>query len=86
MILYGLLFGRWPRPALLAGTVVWTLLVLGTSSGAAASPTLLLGAAALGAANALAGVAVHQGVLWAVRRLTGRVAAKVVSSGPRDGV
>jgi len=67
MIVFGLITGRWWRLALVAAAILWPALllvdgVMGVSAG-------LLVAALLGAANAAIGVAVHQALLWLVRRL-----------------
>lgn len=67
MILFGLITGRWWRLALIAAAILWPALllvdgVMGLSAG-------LLAAALLGAANAAVGVAVHQALLWLVRRV-----------------
>ena len=73
MIVFGLVLGRWPRLTLLLAALVWPVLLL--ISGVASStpwPVVVLGGAALGAINAFVGVAVHQSVLWAVRRLLAR--------------
>jgi hypothetical protein len=67
LILVGLVFGRWWRTTLIASVAGWPVLlvVLGITH----SPTSLAGAAGLAAVNAGVGVAVHQGVARAVRRL-----------------
>ena len=66
MILFGLVLGRWWKSAIAAGAVVWpAILVL---AGIIGGPDVL-GAAALGAANTAAGVAVHQAALWLVRSI-----------------
>lgn len=67
MILFGLITGRWWRFALIAAAIVWPVLllvdgVMGLSAG-------LLAASLLGAANAAVGMAVHQALLWLVRRV-----------------
>jgi len=67
MILVGLITGRWWRLALIAAAIFWPVLllvdgVMGLSAG-------LLAAALLGAVNAAVGVAVHQALLWLVRRV-----------------
>lgn len=67
MIVYGLLLGRWWRVAIISAAFVWPLMLM--LFDVPISREGLLGAAFLGAANASAGVLVHQGVLWLVRRL-----------------
>lgn len=64
MILFGLALGRWWKSAIAAGAVLWPaiLFITGVIGGAD-----VLGAAALGALNTAAGVAVHQAALWLVR-------------------
>jgi hypothetical protein len=66
MILFGLLCGRWWRFALAAAVAGWPALLLAT--GVMGAEWGLLGAAALAALNAGAGVAMHQAALWAVRQ------------------
>ena len=66
LILFGLLFGRWWRLALVIGAVGWPVLLLAT--GTAAADAELFGVAGLAFANTGVGVAVHQGVLWGARR------------------
>lgn len=74
MLLLGLALGRWWRVATVAGAVLWpTLLategVIGTAGGYA-------GAAALGAANALVGAALHQAALRLLRAVPARRSAR----------
>jgi len=66
MILFGLVFGRWWKLATAAGAVLWSAILVfaGVIGG-----TDVLGAAALGALNTAAGVAVHQAALWLVRSI-----------------
>ena len=66
MILFGLILGRWWRVALIAAAVAWPALLL--AGGTISSVAEVVRAAALGFANAAAGVLVHQSVLQAVRR------------------
>ena len=66
LILFGLVFGRWWRSALIAAAIGWPILLLATGTVAAGAD--LIGAAGLAIANAGAGVAVHQGALWSLRR------------------
>ncbi|MDP8928349.1 MAG: hypothetical protein M3O70_07175 [Actinomycetota bacterium] len=67
MILFGLVFGRWWRAALVAAAVVWpALLVL--SDAMTMERGLLIGSL-IGLINAPVGVAVHQGVAALVRRM-----------------
>lgn len=77
MILFGLVFGRWWRTALVAAAVVWpaVLLMDGVIAGAPGSKVaVVFQAAALAVANAALGVGVHQivlaGVRWLRRRFT----------------
>lgn len=67
MIAFGLLFGRWWRLALVLAAFAWPLLLV-VDDAMGIEPGLL-GAAALGLANAGAGVLAHQLVLRLVRRL-----------------
>lgn len=67
MILFGLVTGRWWRPALVAAAIVWPVLLL--VDGVIGISADLLAAALFGAANAAVGVAVHQVLLWLVRRV-----------------
>lgn len=77
LVVAGLVLGRWWRSALVAAAVVWPALLL--ADGTLAFGWGLLGAAALAVANTLVGALVHQGALWAVRRVRpqrGRAAAR----------
>jgi hypothetical protein len=65
MILFGLVFGRWWRSTLIVGTVGWPVLLL--TGDILQSAQEVAGAAALGFANTLVGVSVHQLVLRVVR-------------------
>lgn len=67
MLLFGLVFGRWWRSTLVVGTIGWPALLL--AGGILQSAGQIGGAAALGFANTLAGVLVHQLVLALVRKL-----------------
>jgi hypothetical protein len=67
MILFGLIFGRWWRSTLVVGTIGWAVLLM--SEGIVQSAQEIAEAAALGFANTLVGVAVHQGVLRLVRNI-----------------
>ncbi|MDQ4096516.1 MAG: hypothetical protein M3144_01415 [Actinomycetota bacterium] len=66
MIVFGLVFGRWWKTALVVGTLAWPALLLAASTIAAGDIPLALG---LGLANTAVGVAVHQGLLRGVRGL-----------------
>jgi hypothetical protein len=66
LILFGLVFGRWWRVALIAAAIGWPVLLL--AIGAVAAGADLTGVAGLAIANTGAGVAIHQGVRWSVRR------------------
>ena len=67
LILFGLIFGRWPRSAILIGTLAWPLLLLADNTISAGD--LLLGAAGYALINTGVGVLVHQTVLQLLRRL-----------------
>lgn len=67
MILFGLIFGRWPRSAILIGTLGWLLVLLADHTISVGA--LLLGAAGYAFINTGVGVVVHQVVLRLVRRL-----------------
>lgn len=67
MILFGVIFGRWWLITLVVAALGWPLLlvatdVVGVNAG-------LVEAAVLAVANAGVGVLVHQGLLYAYRRL-----------------
>ncbi|SDS32065.1 hypothetical protein [Microlunatus soli] len=70
MILFGAVLGRWWRLTLVAGTIGWPVLLL--LADIPMSPQGLAEAAALGLANTLAGVLVHQAVLKLVRIVRSR--------------
>lgn len=65
MILFGLVAGRWWKTSLVAGTIGWPLLLF--AQDILHAPREVLGAAALGLVNTLAGVAVHQLALRLIR-------------------
>lgn len=65
MILFGLAFGRWWKTSLIAGALGWPLLLL--VGDVLRSSGEVVGAAALGLANALVGVTIHQLLLHLVR-------------------
>lgn len=58
MLLVGLVFGRWWRVAIPAGTLAWVVLLIATGVGSGIGFTL--GAAALGGANVIVGALVYQ--------------------------
>jgi len=66
LILFGLVFGRWWRLALLAAAIGWPVLLLAIGT-ATAGPDRI-GAAGFAIANTGAGVTMHQGARWWVRR------------------
>lgn len=70
MMLFGLLLGRWWKFALIVGTSAWTVILW--SQGLLATPTEILGAAALALVNTAIGVMAHQLVLAVVRRVRGQ--------------
>lgn len=67
MLVFGLVLGRWWKVTVALGVVAWPALLL--IDGTVGFELELLGAAIAGAANTLAGAAVHQGLLWLVRHL-----------------
>jgi hypothetical protein len=67
MILFGVVFGRWPKTSLIVGTTGWPLLLLG--QGTLHSAQGAVGAAALGLVNTLIGVALHHGGLRLARAI-----------------
>ena len=67
LILFGLIFGRWPRSSILIGTIAWPLVLLADNTISAGD--LLLGAAGYALVNTGVGVLVHQTVLRLLRRL-----------------
>lgn len=69
MILFGLLFGRWPKTCLALGVLGWTLTLL--VDGTIRTPQILA-AAGVAFVNTLAGVVVHQLVLHLFRTLCTR--------------
>lgn len=68
VILWGLIFGRWWKTALIGSAIAWPA-VLAIDGVMGLEPGQLLAAALLAVANATVGAAVHQGVLWLVRRV-----------------
>jgi hypothetical protein len=70
MIVFGLVFGRWWRSALVLSAVIWDVLLV--ADGVMGFELGLLGAALLAMANAGIGVLVHQTVLQACRCLRRR--------------
>lgn len=70
MILFGLVFGRWWRAALIASAVGWPAVLVAT--GVMSVEPGLLGAAGLAVANAAVGVFVHQVVLRMSRKVVMR--------------
>jgi hypothetical protein len=70
LILFGLVFGRWPRLALLAAALGWPVLLV--VSDVMSIEFGLLGAAGLAVINTGIGVLVHQGSMRAVRLLRHR--------------
>lgn len=67
LILFGFVFGRWWRLALVLATLGWPALLLAT--GVIDSGGEFVAAAALALVNTLAGVLPHQAALWSIRRL-----------------
>jgi hypothetical protein len=65
MIVFGLVAGRWWKTSLVAGTISWPTLLL--VQDILHAPREVLGAAALGLVNTLAGVTVHQLALRLIR-------------------
>ena len=69
MVLLGLIFGRWWRPALATAAAGWPLLLVSTNVVDLDEGGILVGAALLAVANAGVGVLVHQACLRAYRHL-----------------
>ena len=67
LISFGLIFGRWPRSAILIGTLAWPLLLYVDNTIRAGD--LLPGTAGYALINAGVGVLVHQTALRLLRRL-----------------
>lgn len=67
MIVFGLIFGRWWRLALIAAAIFWPAFLL--VDGVIGISADLLAAALFGAVNAAVGVALQQALLWLVRRV-----------------
>lgn len=73
MIVFGLVFGRWWMSALIAAAIFWPVLLLWDGA-LQQSPTgqplvmNILLAAGLAVANAAIGVAIHQLILFVVRK------------------
>lgn len=68
VILWGLVFGRWWKATLVGSAIAWpAVLVIDGTIGLGIGQ--LIAAASLAVANAAVGAAVHQGVLWVVRRV-----------------
>ncbi len=72
LILFGLVFGRWWRPSLIAGAVVWPVLLVATDVMQVKAG--LVAAAGLAVINTGVGVLVHQGALGVFRLLRRRLA------------
>lgn len=68
VILWGLIFGRWWKATLIGSAVAWPA-VLVADGVMGLEPEQLTAAALLAVVNAAVGAAVHQGVLWLVRRV-----------------
>ncbi len=66
LIVFGLVFGRRPWRCLAVAVVAWPLLLVAT--GILGLERSLAGAAGLAILNSLVGVAIHQGLTWAIRR------------------
>ncbi|PZG11978.1 hypothetical protein C1I95_26845 [Micromonospora craterilacus] len=66
LILFGLVFGRWWRSTLVVAALGWPVLLVVTDA-LDVEPRLLT-AAVLAVGNAGAGVLIHQGIRWMVRR------------------
>lgn len=64
MILFGLVLGRWWKSAIVAGAALWPAILI---PGGIVDGIDVLGAAALGAVNTAAGVAIHRLALWLIR-------------------
>lgn len=77
MMLFGLLFGRWWKTALVIAALGWPLLLMIDGSLDSDGPWLL--ASLLGMANTAVGVAVHQLILLLWRR------TRKLSRKPKDG-
>ena len=65
MIVFGLLTGRWWKTSLVLGTIIWVALLLPDGTITVAQ---VPGAALFGLVNTGVGVAIHQSILWLVRR------------------
>lgn len=65
LIALGLILGRWWRFTLVAGALVWPLVLV--ADGVMNRESGLLGAAALAVANTGVGILVHQAALQSVR-------------------
>jgi hypothetical protein len=83
MIVLGLVFGHWWRSTLVAAALVWPAMLL--NAGVIGWDSQVIGAALFGVANAGVGVALHQGVAWAVRRLRGRLTPAAPAPSPPNG-
>jgi len=80
LILFGLVFGRWWRSALIAAAVGWPVLLLAT--GAVDAGAELFGAAGLAIINTGVGIAINQGGRWSLR--TSRQARARRAPGPGE--
>jgi hypothetical protein len=67
LIVFGLIFGRWWKTALIVGTVSWVVLLLAGGLIEARLAVIAV-ATVLAFLNTGLGVGVHQAVLYAVRR------------------
>lgn len=66
-IVFGLVAGRWWRASLVVAAVAWPVM-LATGGDLPLSLSTLLVGAGLAVVNAAVGVAIHQLILWSVRR------------------
>ncbi len=69
MILFGLVFGRWWRTAVVVGAFLWPLILV--TSGLMRIDWGIWTACGLGVANTIVGVLVHQAILGIVRHFPG---------------
>ncbi len=68
-IIFGLLAGRWWKPALVVGAVSRVAVLLVSDVPGNSQPVIILGSAILGLVNTGVGVAIHRGVVWLLRSL-----------------
>lgn len=70
LLLFGFLFGRWWKTALIVGTLGWLIILWADPGTRSFDPAFIVSAAALALANTAVGVVIHQllRLLWHLLR------------------